>query len=269
MGQVLLFNVVALAFLILAFVLLFEDRAAAAAVSATVAIALLIMCYMPVIDSFEIFGLKAKLRQQVNEADKVLDSLREYATVSSKILYDQLKWSRIMAAPTIQETVNWYESLNKSLGELNVDERQLYKNQQPFLDYLSWQLFNIFDRVAIERTQELVKELRVQMAATNDTTLGYRIDELLASINSGARHFDDPLIGNLSVKIDRRLAELKLPSDDIQRLRNFASDLIQRSNRLQSTRQVDALSGLLLDEYEMDHQRWRRDYSQIFGSDAS
>ncbi|MCD2181260.1 hypothetical protein [Rhizobium sp. GN54] len=266
--QLILFNVIAVIFLALSFLLLFEDRAAAATVAASVAVGLLVICYIPILDSFEIFGLKAKLRLQVSEADRALEALRNYATVSSKILSDQFKWSRIMAAPTLDQTADWYESLNRSLEEMHVDEAQLRRNQQPFLDYLSWQLFNIFERVAIERTQERMTELRKEMQSTNSVHLATEIDALSSSLETDVRHFDDPALRSLSVKIEHRIGQLRLDQDDVRKLREFARDLIRLSDELQATRSVGAETRRLLDEYEMDVFRWKRDFYRVFGREA-
>lgn len=127
------------------------DRSSAATVMAGLTVAFLALYFLPLVDSIEAFGLKAKLREKVVEADKLVNGLRSTALVASRTMYAQLGWLGRMGAPSWIEKRQWYGDLESNLRALDVDAKAVRDLQRPFLDFVSFDLYALFESVVVER----------------------------------------------------------------------------------------------------------------------
>ena len=99
----------AIAFCLLTIVLAVYDRSSAATVTAALTVAFMAFYFLPFFESIEAFGLKAQFRNQVEEAEKLLEHLRRSAMASANISYVEAAWGDRWDA------VSWRRKLKNSM----------------------------------------------------------------------------------------------------------------------------------------------------------
>lgn len=80
---------------VLTFILLIMDRSASAAVSAAMTGASVFALILPIVDTIEAFGLKAKLVRQIDEGEQLLVKLRETVSVLAKPIFSSSIWQQM------------------------------------------------------------------------------------------------------------------------------------------------------------------------------
>jgi hypothetical protein len=128
-------------------ILLLLDRTASGTVAATLTLALLLFRLTPIIESFEVFGLKAKFRQGVEELNRVLANVTKTAEVSSKLLYIQLSWMNRMGSITWGKKRELLSDIDELLVSVGISEREIEDLKQPFIVMISYDLLSIFMQV--------------------------------------------------------------------------------------------------------------------------
>lgn len=145
--------------------LLWIDRPASATVGAVLAIALLLFRFLPIVESFEVFGLKAKLRRQASEGEFLLEKIRRSATVSSKLAYLDLAWMDRLGGIPWSEKRKLLSEADALLEDLDVPKKEIDSLKSVFLAMISVDLVRIFQDCLRLRFSHLSSEIAKEQRA--------------------------------------------------------------------------------------------------------
>lgn len=154
-------------------ILLWIDRPASATVGAVLAIALLLFRFLHIVESFEVFGLKAKLRRQVSEGEILLDKITRSATLSSKLAYLDLAWMNRMGVVPWEKKRRLLSELDSLLDDLDVPKKEIDSLKSDFLAMISLDLVHIFQNCLRFRVSHLTEEIGKQQ---NEIFKGKAVD---------------------------------------------------------------------------------------------
>ncbi|RVO95006.1 hypothetical protein [Sinorhizobium meliloti] len=246
------------------------DRSASATVTGAMTAALLLFYFLPSFESVEAFGLKAQLRARIGEVDELLEQLRASALVSSRINYAHIGWSTRMDGPSWRIRKGWFDELSQNLEDLGLLPEAVHKAKQPFLDFVTLDLFLPFEQMVQERLNE---QTRLQTKELASATLGTP-PERVAALNSSIREIDakrqmppvidDPLVFSFSALVERRLNDLPIPEGDKTKLRSFGYRIASISDVVQATKSISSEALDELEKYEADAAAWLPAYREIF-----
>jgi len=124
--------------------LAFDDKASSATVTAFMGLGCAALYFLPIFESFEAFGLSAKLKTQVIEAETLLKNIRTSAIVASRLSYVQVAWMNRMAVLSISEKRKLLLEAEDNLRELNVEKHLVSEIREPFLRFISSDLYADF-----------------------------------------------------------------------------------------------------------------------------
>lgn len=142
----------ALAFVV-ALYLLIMDHTASAVAAGALTLALLVFHNLPIMESFEVLGLKAKLVQRIGEAEQLLDHIRKSASASAKLHYIQLAWMNRMG------TIDWSKKrelaaeMESVLRSLQIPQQEIDNTKLPFMILLCLDIYRVFESTLHERVQ--------------------------------------------------------------------------------------------------------------------
>lgn len=142
-------EVLALLSFLLTLYLLWHDRTASAGVAVALSFGALLFRMLPDLESFEILGLKAKLREQIQEAEEILRSIRDVASVNSKAaVLGAIYTSRWGGVPykTLSQIL---DDQTRMLGELGVSAEAIRDAKRPALEMTTRDAGHLF-RTALE-----------------------------------------------------------------------------------------------------------------------
>jgi hypothetical protein len=133
--------------LIIAVVLALIDRVAAGSLVATLFVVLALFHFLPQMESFKAFGIEAKWRERLREAEDILDKLRRSTIASAEFGYFMLGWGSRMGGPRSKERQALADQMDSVLNELNVDREKLAALKRDYLFFASYDLFQTFDAI--------------------------------------------------------------------------------------------------------------------------
>lgn len=121
------------------------DRAASAAVAGAFTLAFVILQQLPIIERFKIFTLEATFARRVDEAERLLGSIRETAEVHSRMLYWQLgKGDRMTSMPWVLKRKLTVE-FDTLLQRLGLTDPEITALKAPLLHTIKLDLFRVFE----------------------------------------------------------------------------------------------------------------------------
>jgi hypothetical protein len=137
------------------------DRAASAAVAATLAVAFLFLRHLPIIESFKAFNMEAKFARRIDESEKLLGFIRSAAEATSRMLYVQLGFLNRMSDVGWAKKRELIEQLDRNLTAIGVEDAFIRDSKRPFLNFVSRDLYAVFrgsaDVLANRMRQTLVE----------------------------------------------------------------------------------------------------------------
>lgn len=139
--------------------LAFNDKASSATVTAFMGLGCAALFFLPIFESFEAFGLSAKLKTQVTEAETLLKNIRTSAIVASRLSYVQVAWMNRMAVPSTAEKRKLLADAEENLRQLNVEDHLVAEIREPFLRFISADLYSDFKSLLSRRSSEAKSEL--------------------------------------------------------------------------------------------------------------
>src|SRR5882724_11742683 len=98
-----------------------NDKVAGGTLVATLFIAVVLIHILPQLESFKAFGVEAKLRQRLNEADELLRKLRQSTLASAKLTYMTIGWGSRIGGPSQKEKQAISDEVEAVLADLGVD----------------------------------------------------------------------------------------------------------------------------------------------------
>jgi hypothetical protein len=156
------------------------DKIAGATLMASMFVVLMLMHYLPQMEYFKAYGIEAKMRQKLNEADEILAKLKAASVVSGKLAYHVFGWGSRVAHPVRQKqaVADDVDALLKGAG---VSDDELAKIKWQYLRFLLYD----FDNVLIGATLLALQK---------------QDDILVRQINERGGQEDDPVIAELRAR---------------------------------------------------------------------
>jgi hypothetical protein len=133
--------------LVIAVVLALIDKVAAGTLVAALFVVLALFHFLPQMESFKAFGIEAKWRERLREAEDILDKLRKSAIASAEFGYFMLGWGSRMGGPRSKERQALADQMDSVLNELNVAPDKLAALKRDYLLFASFDLFQTFDAI--------------------------------------------------------------------------------------------------------------------------
>lgn len=145
---------------VMAVSLTLADRMPGATLMASMFVVLMLMHYLPQMEYFKAYGIEAKMRAKLNEADEILAKLKAAAIVSGKIAYHVFGWGSRMSHPVRQKQLvaDEVDALLKGAG---VSEEQLASIKWQYLRFILYDLDYTL-RTAILRALKRQDDILVQ-----------------------------------------------------------------------------------------------------------
>jgi hypothetical protein len=133
--------------LVVAVVLALIDKVAAGTLVAALFVVLALFHFLPQMESFKAFGIEAKWRERLREAEDILDKLRRSAMASAEFGYYVLSWGSRMGGKHSKMRQSVADQIDSVLTELNVDRDKLAALKCDYLFFASFDLFQAFDAI--------------------------------------------------------------------------------------------------------------------------
>ena len=135
-----------------------NDKAAAGALMAGLFIALVLMSYLPAMESFKAFGLEAKMRARLTEAEAILEQLREVITVFGKISYHNFGVASRMMHPVREKQV-LADEVDKLLIQMKVNKADHAAMKEQYLHFLLYDLNAALHRIVERNVDSNARDL--------------------------------------------------------------------------------------------------------------
>lgn len=133
--------------LFIAVVLALFDRVAAGSLVAALFVVLSLFHFLPQMESFKAFGVEAKWRARLREAEDILEKLRRSAVASAELAYFMLGWGSRMGGKTAKMQQAIADQMDSVLNELNVEPDKLAGLKRDYLLFATYDLFQTFDAI--------------------------------------------------------------------------------------------------------------------------
>jgi hypothetical protein len=143
-----LFKVTAGILLVIAVILALLDRVAAGSLVAALFVVVALFDFLPQMESFAAFGIKAKWRKQLDEAEELLEKMKELARASAQLGYYLLGWGSRMGGQRTSQKRDISDQMDKALTKLEIDRDTLASWKRDYLFFARYDLFDTFDAIA-------------------------------------------------------------------------------------------------------------------------
>lgn len=245
-----------------------DDKSASATVMAYLTGGFALAVILPQFDTIEIFGMKGKIRQTLDDAQKIIAQLQVAATASSKVQYEQMAWMN--DRPTWKAKAIWFGELNASLAKVGVDDRTIAELQKPFLSSVTRELCQPLEIVIGRRLQRRLEELSRRCQVWAQQLQSVDAPEIKAlqaqmEIIDGAKTPRTPWmlidnIGDLEAAVSRRIDELPLSNEERSKLEEFAKPYILISDEVHRVRGLTPDAERIVDVVP----NWEAQYNALF-----
>lgn len=128
---------------VLTVLLLLLDRPASATIAAALVLSFILLCKLPILESFEVLTLKVKLRHQMDEAGELLSQIRSNAAVTSKLLYLQLGFMNRLGSVSWGQKRALLSDVDGMLNGLDFPKDKIGEWKRPFMNLISRDFLSI------------------------------------------------------------------------------------------------------------------------------
>jgi hypothetical protein len=202
---------------IVAILLVLSDMAGSASIMAGMTIALALIANLPRMETFRAFGIMAKMRSTIDEAQTSIQQLRDAGTVTGKIAYfiltHQNRWSD--GGRTKQALADEIDSYLKNLGITDKNIEQIKLN---YVNSILFDLSSIFQNCSVlifskqkERSENPTSKSNLWDSDLDRINKTKEIKEFLetgASITTWG--------GNFAEELDKLISKAHLLDDDLK-----------------------------------------------------
>lgn len=122
------------------------DRVDAATLMAGLFVILVLFNYLPQMEYFKAYGVEAKMRAKLNEADEILKQLKAAAVLSGKIAYHTLGWQSRMAHP-VREKQALADEVDTFLRGAGVSEEEIADVKKQYIRFILFDLDHLFSSI--------------------------------------------------------------------------------------------------------------------------
>src|SRR5215813_11513551 len=137
-----LFKITAGVLLVIAVILALFDRVAAGSLVAALFVVVALFDFLPQMESFAAFGIKAQWRKKLDEAEEILEKLKQSTEASAQLGYFLLGWGSRIGGERASQKQDVADQIDKALAGLNFDRDTLATLKR---DYLFFARYDLFD----------------------------------------------------------------------------------------------------------------------------
>jgi hypothetical protein len=232
--------------LIIAVILALFDRVAAGSLVAALFVVVALFEFLPQMESFAAFGIKAQWRKKLDEAEEILEKLKQSTKASAQLGYYLLGWGSRMGGQTTGMKRDVAEQIDKALTNLGVDPDTLAIFKRDYLFFARFDLFQTFDAIA-----------SWNIRANNLSPKPPRINLLEAEFEPGGIVFRS--------FCHDRIPKADLPPEDAAILGTFADQVADIDEECRRTGRVTDEAIKLIDARRTEDRLML--YRQLFGRD--
>ena len=132
--------------LVISVILALLDRVAAGSLVAALFVVVALFEFLPQLESFAAFGIKAKWRKQLDEAEAVLEKLKQSTKASAQLGYYLLGWgTRLDESASIRQEIA--DQIDNALANLDLGPDTLASFKRDYLSIHRYDLFQTFDAI--------------------------------------------------------------------------------------------------------------------------
>jgi len=150
---------------ILALLCVWWDKVAAGTLAAGLFVVVVLMLYLPEMESFKAFGLEAKMRARLNEAEKLLRDLQAAGSVLGKVGYHVFGYGSRMSHP-VKVKQEIADQIDKLLLSFGTTEAELAAMKATYIRFGLFDLYEVLYRISglvIERMRKRLDNRRAVM----------------------------------------------------------------------------------------------------------
>ena len=239
-----LFKVTAGVLLIIAVILALLDRVAAGSLVAALFVVVALFDFLPQMESFAAFGIKAQWRKQLNEASEILEKLKQSTKASAQLGYFLLGWGSPMGGKRGSQKQDVADQIDKALAGLDFDRDTLATLKRDYLFFARFDLLATFDAIA---TLNII---------ANKLSPQPRIDLL-----------EQPPDIDFRSVCRGRIPKAGLPPDDATVLEKFADRVADIDEECRRTGRVTNEAIKLIDAYRNEDRLML--YRELFGREPT
>lgn len=230
---------------------LWEDRTASAGTAAAIGFGLLLFRILPDLESIQVLGMQAKLRQRIAEADELMDALRNVASAQSRVAVLSVAYSNRLGGMDWEEKSETYDELMEQLSDIGIEQSAIDSIAEPYLRMASRDLLAIFTGglyqvlpVYRKHYEERLKSLKLGDTVPNDPGAQAELQTLQQTINAlRAERVSELFSAGEDYRNIKRtgrslLESMQLAGTDAEHLDRLLSEVSQLSKELWDTKRI-------------------------------
>ncbi|EJJ27321.1 hypothetical protein [Rhizobium sp. CF142] len=251
----------------------YQDKAAAATVLGVLTGVFLIFIYLPLMDNFAFFGLKAKLRERITEAEELTKLLRASASTSSKLLLYQLGYMNRMSDVPWAAKQNFMREIEDNLSMHEIPESQVREMREPLLRFMTIDLLSIAEQIVAQRVNDRRRMVQQQISEKFRGPIDAADPEYIA-LSAKLKSYQNPnvnfheLLQSPEARqprslLDKLIRETDLPEEDKAKLSDLIAEVGNVAEEIWSAHTLTDGSLEYLSRYPK-YDSWRSKYIDIF-----
>ena len=182
----------AAALLLIAVGLALIDHVAAGSLVAGLFVVVALFHYLPQMESFKAYGVEAKWRERIGEADEILRKLRQSTLASAKLTYLILGWGSRMGGARPADKRAVADQVDAALLNLNVDADAIRKLKDDYLFFTIYDLFQVYDGIVQLKISNTLAASQARLNSMTGDDLGEARASLSEEMN-GLREKQKPI----------------------------------------------------------------------------
>jgi hypothetical protein len=162
----------AAALLLIAVGLALIDHVAAGSLVAGLFVVVALFHYLPQMESFKAYGVEAKWRERIGEADEILRKLRQSTLASAKLTYLILGWGSRMGGARPADKRAVADQVDTALLNLNVEVDAIRKLKDDYLFFTIYDLFQVYDGIVQLKISNTLAASKARLNSMTGDDLG-------------------------------------------------------------------------------------------------
>jgi hypothetical protein len=245
----------AAALLLIAVGLALIDHVAAGSLVAGLFVIVALFHYLPQMESFKAYGVEAKWRERIGQADEILQKLRQSTLASAKLTYLILGWGSRIGGARPEEKRAVADQVDAALLDLNVSADAVRKLKKDYLFFTSYDLFQVYDGIVQLKINKAIAAGQVRLnsiVADDHSEARASLTDEMAHLREKQKPID--LLNAMQNVEPRSFCIERLPSvglapHDVAILRDFAVEVSNEMDACQKQGRVSDRALELLTHY--------------------
>lgn len=193
--------------------LLWQDRTSSAGVAVALSFGAVLFRVLPTLESFEILGLKAKLRERIEEADEVLEKVKRVASIATKAAVMNATWSNRWGGMSFDKQSALLDEQARELAALGVTSETIDDVKRPALTMLSYDLalafFGVIENV-IRPYSDAYGRVVGELDRVPDADVNQAHSERLAAAKAARASYSHSNYSNVRDKVTKKPEALEV-----------------------------------------------------------